>query len=119
MPCAEQHLGRPAQLVRAIGGEKPLDRRAAVFGAQVAARGLAAIPYDPQRVARLVVIGAQRGEPILAHQHEEADLREIGRRGAIEAAGAVLDGVEPVGRQGRTGRQLARSSCGGESPFTG
>ena len=68
--------------------------------AQVAARCLAALPMDGQRVAGLVVVGAQRGQPLVAHQHQEALLGEIGGCRRIEAGGAVLDGIEPVGRQG-------------------
>ena len=56
-------------------------------------------------MVRLVVVGAQRRQPLVAHQHQEALLGEIGRRGGVETAGAVLDGIEPVGRQGRADRK--------------
>ena len=49
-----QHLRRAAQLVGAICGEEALDRGPAFRGAQIAARGLAVLVADGQRVARLV-----------------------------------------------------------------
>jgi len=61
---------------------------------------------DGQGMARLIELGPQRGQPLIAHQHQEADFGEIGGGGGIEAASAVLDGVEPVGRQGAADRQL-------------
>ena len=56
-------------------------------------------------MARFIVIGAQRGQPLVPHQHEKALLGEIGRMGRVEAARAVLDGIEPVGRHGLAGFQ--------------
>ena len=102
---AEQHLGRPAQFCRHEAAEESFDRQPPVFGPQIAARGLAAFPMDGQRMARLVIVGTKRRQPLVAHQHQEAVFGEIGGRGGIETAGAVLDGVEPVGRQGRAGRE--------------
>ena len=52
-----------------------------------------------------VVVGAQRGQPLIAHQHQEALLGKIGRGGGVEPAGAVLDGIEPVGRDRLTDRK--------------
>ena len=43
---------------------------------------------------------AQRGQPLVAHQHQEAGLGQIAGRRGIEAGRPVLDGIEPVGRQG-------------------
>ena len=64
---------------------------------------------DDERVGRLVIVGAQRRQPLIAHQHQETNFGEVGGGGGIEAAGAVLDGIEPVGGQGRADRQTA---CG-------
>ena len=44
-PVAEQHLGRAAQFVRHEAAEEGLDRQPAFLGAQVAARGLAAVQW--------------------------------------------------------------------------
>ena len=93
---------------------------AAFRGAQVAARRLAAVCVDGQRMAGLVVIGAQRGQPLVPHQHQEALLGKIGGRRRVETGRAVLDGVEPVGGQGPPGRQRgAAAAPAGERPFTG
>ena len=94
----EQHLGWPAQFLRHEAAEERFDRQPPVLAAQVAASRRAAFPLDRQRMARLVIVGVQRGQPLIAHQHQEALLGEIGRPRRVEAAGAVLDGVEPVGR---------------------
>ena len=50
-PCAEQHLGRPAQLLRHEAAEERLDRQPSFLAAQVAARCLAAFPMDRQGMA--------------------------------------------------------------------
>ena len=97
-PCAGQHLGRPAQFVRHEAAEERFDRQPAFLCAQVAARRFAPLVPDRQRMARLVVIGAQAGQPLIAHQHQEAGFGEISGCGAVEAGRAVLDGIEAVGR---------------------
>src|SRR5581483_5268438 len=76
-----------------------------LLGPQVAFCRLAAFGMDGQGMACLVVIGAQCGQPLVAHQHQEALLGEIGRSRGVEAGGPILDGVEPVGRQGLAGFQ--------------
>ena len=55
---------------------------------------------DNERVALLVIVGAQRRQPLIAHQHQETLLGKIGGGGGIEAARAIFDRVEPVGGQG-------------------
>src|SRR5471032_1914640 len=64
-----------------------------------AARGLAALMTDRQCVTSLIIVRVQGCKPLIAHQHQESQLGKILRRGWIEAARSVLDGVKPVGRQ--------------------
>jgi hypothetical protein len=62
-------------------------------------RGFGALPVD--RVCGwLIELCSQRGEALVAHQHEEALLREVGGRGRVEAGRAIFDGIEAVGRYG-------------------
>ena len=108
-PSPSEHLGRPAQFVGAIFRQEAFDRRAAFRCAQIAARGRAPLPMDGQGMACLVVIRMQRRQPLVAHQHQKALLGEIGGRRRVEAAGAVLDGVKPVGRHGLAGPRATRA----------
>jgi hypothetical protein len=100
-----QHPRWPAQLAGAEAGEEALDLPATCEGTQIAARRLAAIQIDDQRVADLVEPGAQPGEALVAHQHQVALLGLMARRFRVEAGGAVLNGVEPIGRQRRAHRE--------------
>ena len=68
------------QLVGKRGGEEVFDSRAALIGAQIAPRGFPLTVLDVQHVARLVKRHAQRGEPLVLHQHQEMLLRQIGGR---------------------------------------
>ena len=47
----------------------------------------------------VIEAGAQRGEALVAHQHQEAVLGKILRGSRVKADRPVLDGIEPVGRQ--------------------
>ena len=60
-----QHLRGPAQLLGAKGCKEPLDRGPALLGPQVPARGFSAFGRDDERVAFIVEVGAQPGEPPL------------------------------------------------------
>ena len=75
-----QDFRRPMQLFGKRGGEEVFDSRAALIGAQIAPRGFALTVLDALHVARLVSRRAQRGEPLVLHQHQEMLLRQIGRR---------------------------------------
>jgi uncharacterized protein (TIGR02594 family) len=101
--AAAQHPGRPAQVHGAVMREELFDRRAPFRCPQITARGLAAFPPDGQGIAGLIKVGAQRCQPFIAHQHQEALLGEIGGLFGVEADRPVFDGVEPVG-----GHALAR-----------
>ena len=99
---------------------RSLDRGAAFRGAQVAARRLAVLGADGQHVARVVERGAQRRQPRVPHQHQEALLRQI----AGLRPGRSRTGRSRSRRGGRTamvGRARARSAASGSgvSPFTG
>ena len=78
-PSACEHLGRAAQLRRHEAAEERLDREPALLGRQVAARKLAALAADGQDVARVVIAGVERRQPLVAHQHQELGLRQIAR----------------------------------------
>ena len=54
----------------------------------------------------LIEVGSQCGQALVAHQHQEALLREIGGRGRVEAGGPILDGIKPVGGDRLAGRKL-------------
>ena len=61
---------------------------------------------DGQAMRGVVESGAQPRERLVAHQHQVGDLGQVARHGLVEAGGAVLDGVEPVGRQGGADGQM-------------
>ena len=100
-----EDLRRPAQFVGAIVGEEVFNRRPAVGGAQVAARGFALAEPDAEHVGLVVERGAQAGEPLVLHQHEKMLLGEIGAPDRVEAGRSVLDGIEPVAGNGLAGRK--------------
>ena len=83
-PLAKKNLRRPAQFAWHETAEEGFDRQPAFFGPQIAAYGFAAFPVDRQRMARLVIVGAQRRQPLVTHQHQETLLGEIGRRRRVE-----------------------------------
>ncbi len=65
--------------------------------------------------ARLLVEAAfERGQPLVAHEHEEARFRHMAGRCGVEPAGTVLDGPSPVegqrgaGCQGDPAQRLGR-----------
>ena len=92
--------GRAAQAVLHVGRHELFDQRAAELGAQVAARHLFAAAADGERVSCVVEFGGERRQPLVAHQHQEGDLRQVLGRGGVEAARAILDGVGAVEREG-------------------
>ena len=69
-----QHFRRPAQLRRHGAAEKRLDREPSLLGGEVAARQLAALAADDQRVRRIVVARVERRQPLVFHQHQEVAL---------------------------------------------
>jgi len=87
VPGRKQNSWRPAQFVGAECGEVLLDRRSTFRGPQIAARGVAPIPHDRQNVATLIENRAQRGEALVAHQHEEMLLAEVSRVAGSKAEG--------------------------------
>ena len=70
-------------------------------------------------MGRLIVAGAQRRQPLVTHQHQEALLGKIGGCRWVEAARPILDGIEPVGWERLPSREARRVSACGESPLTG
>src|SRR5262245_407446 len=54
-------------------------------------------------MGRVVVMGVEPRQALVAHQHEEADFGEIGRRRRGETGRPVLDGIAAVGRDGFPG----------------
>ncbi len=87
-PSREQHLGRSAQFIGKIFREKRFDRRAPFrSSAGRLARPLFVLA-DRQRMAGVVVVAAQRRQALVAHQHQEAGLRENI---------AALPGRSPIG----------------------
>ena len=75
----EDDAGGAAQLVLHVGGEELLDHFAANGRAQVAARHLLAVAQNRQRLGRVVKARLQRRQALVAHQHEEVDLRQVRR----------------------------------------
>src|SRR5258707_5315635 len=65
-------------------------------GPEVATNDLAALPMDSERLSGVIEARLERGQPLVAHEHQKVDLRQMGRMGRIEAARTVLDGVGPV-----------------------
>src|ERR1700731_3464067 len=85
-----------------LGGPRSSSAQKAAKNSSIAARpsGVRRSPRAVSRPSALIEGGAQRGEPPIAHQHEEPALGQIGRLRRVEARGAVLDRVEPVARDG-------------------
>ena len=104
MSFAVQNLGWPAELIGAVPGKEILDGGATLWRSQVAMRRLGTLPVDRQCVGPLIELGSKCGEALVAHQHQEPLLREIGGRGRVEAGGTILDGIEAVGGDGLAGR---------------
>ena len=71
---------RALQLARHIAGDELLDHLAAELGAQIPARDLLAIAENGQRLRVGVELRLQRGETLIAHQHQEIDLGQVPRR---------------------------------------
>ena len=102
-PAACTIFGRPAQLRLHVGGDELLDQLAPERRRELAARHLLAVAEDGERLGRVVEPGLERRQPLVAHQHQEVDLRQVPRRGGIEPSRAVLDGIGAV-----EGQRLAR-----------
>ncbi len=66
-------------------------------------------------MARIVEVGAQAGQPLVPHQHQEVRFRQPFRLGRIEAGGAVLDGVAAVGQQRLAGLAASAWASGSGS----
>ena len=79
-PLACRIFGAPRSSSAKERGEEVFNSHAAFIGAQIATRGFALTVLDAQHVARLVKRRAQRGEPLVLHQHQEMLLRQIGGR---------------------------------------
>jgi hypothetical protein len=105
VPRREDDLGRPAQLGFHVGSKELLDHLPPERGCELAPRDLLAGAHDSQRLRRVVEVCRQRCQALVAHQHEEGDLREMARIVLIEAAGAVLDGVGAIERHRAAGFQ--------------
>ena len=106
MPGGVHDLRRPAQLGLHVGGDELLDQLPAERSVELPAHHRLAAAHNGERAGRIVEAAPQRGEPLVAHQHQEVDLGQMARSVRIEAAGPVLDGPGPVEGQGLTGRQL-------------
>ena len=74
--------------------------QSAFLRAQIRAQGFPPLQFDGQRMAGLVEVGTNRRQPFVSHQHQEPNLWEISRGVRVKTAGPVLDGIEPVGRDG-------------------
>src|SRR5262245_50571737 len=83
---SRKNLRRPAQLPRAEGGEEVLDGGAACQRREVALDGLHAGRADRQHLRRIVEMGSEPRQPLVAHQHEEPHLRQVARLCRIEPA---------------------------------
>src|SRR5262249_7838859 len=103
-----------------LGGPRNSSAQKAAKNCSIAARP-SGVPRSPRAAARRrrgsggrvrermgcwIEGGAQRGEALVAHQHEEAALGQIGGLRRIEARRTVLDSVEPVARDGAAGHKL-------------
>ena len=119
-PSARSTLGGPRNSSAQYSAKNRSMAARPSGGAQVAARGLAVLGADRQRVACLVESRSQLREAGVPHQHQELLLGQIGGVGRVEAGGAVLDGVHPVERHGLAGpKAIVRGSGSGDSPLTG
>lgn len=109
----------PAQFFLHIGREEIFERLAAFIAHQIGHQNLAAVERDMERRCGIFIARLESGQPLVAHQHEKLDLREVLWRGGIEIMFAVLDGKGPVGRKGaallkrRTRQRLGREPLDG------
>ena len=112
-----EHLRRAAQFRRHEAAEERLDRETALFGREIAARELATLAADDERVGLVLVAGGERREALVTHQHQELRFWQICGCRRIEAARAVLDRVHPVGGQRPAGLKAdARRGSRGSAP---
>jgi hypothetical protein len=103
--ATSENLWRPTQFFRHEAAEECLDGQPAFLRAQIGAHGLATLRFNGQCVAGFVEVRAQGRQPFVQHQHEEALFGEIGRGVRVKPAGAIFDGIEPVGRDRLTNRK--------------
>ncbi len=109
-----------SEIVLHVGGEELLDERAAGLCRQIALHDRLSRAQDGQRSCCFVEAAIERGEPLVAHQHQKADFGQMLRRGRIEAAGTVLDGPRAVEGHRFAGRERARICIrSGVRPLTG
>ena len=94
---------RPLQLPLHIAGDKLLDDLPAELRRQRALGHLLAAAADGEHLRRIVEIGFERREPLIPHQHQEIDLRQIARIVRVETARAVFDGISAVAGDGLPG----------------
>ena len=78
-PGACRTRGGSAQLVGAEPREERLDRGAALRGAEIAPRRLVPGAGDDEGAARRVEPGLERGQALVAHQHEIVRLGLVAR----------------------------------------
>ena len=112
-------LGRPAQLRLHVGGDELLDQLPPQRRVEPAPHHRLAAARDGERAGGVVEAAPQRGQALVAHQHEEVDLGQVARGIRIEPAGTVLDCVSPVERQGLARPQFYRCNGSGVNPLTG
>jgi hypothetical protein len=96
----------PAQLSLHVSGDELLDELAADTVRQPPARHLLAVAEDGESLRGVLEYGSQRRQPLVAHQHQEIDLRQVPRGVGIEPARSILDGVGPVEGEGLAGGEL-------------
>ena len=111
--------GAPAQLRLHVGGDELLDH----LPAERRAQWPRATCLPSRKMVSVSVASsnrvAQRGQPLVAHQHQEVDLRQVRRCSRIEAAGTVFDRIGAVeGQRLRRHEQHARSGLR-RKPLTG
>ena len=97
--AAHQHSWRSLQFLCAVVLEEGLDGRTSRRRFKVGTHDLGAVVTDRQEVGGVVEACAERGQPLVPHQHQEEGLRKVFWVGRIKTARAVLDGVAAIARQ--------------------
>ena len=115
MACRCQDLRRATQFIGAKLREECFDGSAAGRAAKITPCALGAVLQNFQFVGRRIEPGAKTREPGVFHQHQEALLGQIGGCGRIKAAGAVLDRIAPVARNGARPKRRRGELLGGEA----
>ena len=87
---------RTPQLRRHIAGDEGLNRGAPGLGSQIALSHHVAVLGDRQGMAVIIKLGAQAGQLLVAHQHDEMQLWKVGWARRIKGPRTVFDGIGPV-----------------------